>query len=459
MLYPNDSADAFVEPRCRIGWKGHDMTAKRNQFTFVTALIAFVIAVFPGWTAARGTSVEPRVLTGTARLSLPFVANDGELPWEVAFSTPNSHGTLFVTRDGALVHALTSGERSHADEKTNPQPLIGMPPPGTHAVRGGQESSNWSLVERFAGVKRTALTGAVPARTGITDLRMATPSRTRRAFEVIELKNAYDGIDIQLAARGGAIEKIFVVAPGADPDQIAVTVDGAVNLAAGRSGELIALTGLGPVVFTAPYAYQERDGIRSAVPVAYRVDEGGYAFVLGEYDRSLPLVIDPLVQATHLGAPTAPQDYGHSIALDPATGDVLLVGNTFSTTFPGTTGGAQPANAGNADYFVARLSGDLRALIQATYLGGTASETGAVIGAGALIAIDGTTGDVLIAGQTGSSTFPGTAGAAQPTGSGSDAFVARLSADLRTPRHATYEAGTGTVSSTAIAIHPAAGAL
>ena len=107
MLYPNDSADAFVEPRCRIGWKGHDMTAKRNQFTFVTALIAFVIAVFPGWTAARGTSVEPRVLTGTARLSLPFVANDGELPWEVAFSTPNSHGTLFVTRDGALVHALT----------------------------------------------------------------------------------------------------------------------------------------------------------------------------------------------------------------------------------------------------------------------------------------------------------------------------------------------------------------
>ena len=48
----------------------------------------------------------------------------------------------------------------------------------------------------------------------------------------------------------------------------------------------------------------------------------------------------------------------------PATvdgGDVLVAGLTESSDLPGTAGGAQAANAGVDDGFVARLSGDLRA--------------------------------------------------------------------------------------------------
>jgi len=108
------------------------------------------------------------------------------------------------------------------------------------------------------------------------------------------------------------------------------------------------------------------------------------------------------------------------------TRDVYVAGATDSTNFPGTVGGAQSASGGNTDAFVARLSTDLTALHQATYLGG-ANADGAQD-----LAIAPTTGDVYIAGFTASPVFPGTAGGAQGApGGGLDAFVARLSADLR----------------------------
>src|SRR5262249_28204837 len=113
------------------------------------------------------------------------------------------------------------------------------------------------------------------------------------------------------------------------------------------------------------------------------------------------------------------------VAIRLTTSDVYVAGQTDSTNFPGTVGGAQSAPAGASDAFVPRLSTDLTALHQATYLGG-ANDDGAQD-----LAIAPTTGDVYIAGFTASPVFPGTAGGAQGApGGGLDAFVARLSADL-----------------------------
>ncbi|MBK0122108.1 hypothetical protein IAE26_30150, partial [Delftia sp. S67] len=74
-----------------------------------------------------------------------------------------------------------------------------------------------------------------------------------------------------------------------------------------------------------------------------------------------------------------------------------------------------------------RLSADLRTLEQSTYLGGPQSEDPRAMAIAP-------TGEVLVAGNTSSTQFPGTTGGAQPVaaGWGNDGFVARLSADLRT---------------------------
>jgi hypothetical protein len=105
---------------------------------------------------------------------------------------------------------------------------------------------------------------------------------------------------------------------------------------------------------------------------------------------------------------------------------VYVAGFTSSTNFPGTTGGAQAANGGGTDAFVARLSSTLTTLTQATYLGGSSTDEAFAL------AIHPTSGDVYVAGDTFSTNFPGTAGGAQAANGGGsvDAFVARLTVGL-----------------------------
>src|SRR5262245_46801101 len=148
-----------------------------------------------------------------------------------------------------------------------------------------------------------------------------------------------------------------------------------------------------------------------------------------------------LDQATYPGG--AEEDTGLALAIAPATGDVYVAGQTDSDDFPGTAGGAQGGLADpTGDAFVARLDASLTALDQSTCLGGNSLD-----GLQAL-AIAPTTGDVYVAGQSLSTNFPGTAGGAQSaTGGGDDAFVARLSADLRRTTATTTIQPTATTTS------------
>ena len=130
-------------------------------------------------------------------------------------------------------------------------------------------------------------------------------------------------------------------------------------------------------------------------------------------------------QSTYLGG--SGTDYVvTSLAIHPFTGEVYAAGYTGSCNFPNTAGGAQASCETPNNGFVARLSADLTSNPQSTYLGGGLADW-----ANAL-AIHPTTGEVYVAGLTKSTDFPHTAGGAQESYGGfSDAFVARLTGDLR----------------------------
>jgi hypothetical protein len=209
----------------------------------------------------------------------------------------------------------------------------------------------------------------------------------------------------------------------------------------------VARTGLGPVTFTAPVAYQERDGVRRPVTVAYRLEGRDYGFTVGHHDPRLPLVIDPLMQSTFLGGGL--EDTANALAIDGVTGDVYVAGSTSSANFPGTTGGAQETAGGGQDAFVARLSASLATLTQTTFLGGSGADQAFAL------AIAPTTGNVYVAGQTSSANFPGTAGGAQPgLGGPQDAFVAILPASLTALTQATYLGGADLDGASALVIAP-----
>ncbi len=175
----------------------------------------------------------------------------------------------------------------------------------------------------------------------------------------------------------------------------------------------------------------------------------GFYFIPPSHDAfvvRLNKELTQILQATYLGGSRA--DYAYALAIHPRTGDVYVAGETKSEDFPATAGSAQPnlgrhpSDVGSyEDGFISRLNSDLTQLIQSTYLGGRDRD---IIKA---IAIHPQTGEVYVAGRTGSIDFP------QATNDRGAGFVSRLSADLRTIHQSTYLKD----SATALAIHPQTG--
>jgi hypothetical protein len=105
-------------------------------------------------------------------------------------------------------------------------------------------------------------------------------------------------------------------------------------------GNLVLDTSTGRILQRRPVAYQERGGVRSPVRAGYVVEGGSRArFALGEYDRALPLTIDPVLSySSYLGG--ALDDSGLAVAVD-AAGNTYLAGQTDSLDFPVTPGAAR----------------------------------------------------------------------------------------------------------------------
>ncbi len=123
------------------------------------------------------------------------------------------------------------------------------------------------------------------------------------------------------------------------------------------------------------------------------------------------------VYSTYLGGNGA--DAGYGIAVDSA-GDAYVTGSTASTNFPTTTDAYTSANSGGADAFVAKLNATGNRLLYSSYFGGGSDDTAYGIAA------DNANG-LYVTGQTYSTNFPTTSGAADGGNSGSSsAFVAHI---------------------------------
>jgi muconolactone delta-isomerase len=247
------------------------------------------------------------------------------------------------------------------------------------------------------------------------------------------------------------VEKLFYIKPGVGPSKIQVQLDGVKDLKLSKDGEIIIQTGLGELKLSKPIAWQEKDGKKLPVEVSYKlVGKNRYSFEVAKADPSLPIVIDPILQATYLGG--GGWDIARALAIHPTTGEVYVTGWTDSANFPKTTGGAQSKYIFNLDVFVARLNSDLTQILQSTYLAGYVNEAYA-------LAIHPQTGEVYVAGFTRSPNFPKTTGGAQAKygGGNSDAFVARLNSDLTQLLQSTYLGGSSDDAAYALAIHPKTG--
>jgi hypothetical protein len=254
----------------------------------------------------------------------------------------------------------------------------------------------------------------------------------------------YPGVDLSYHGDGGYLEYDFHVAPDADPGQIRLTFRGAERTSISEGGDLVVSTTAGDLIQRAPMVYQEIGGERRRIDGSFKLlsqerAEPVVGFEIGDYDPSLPLVIDPKIDySTYLGG-TA-DDLAYAMAVD-SSGYVYVTGYTHSTNFP-TQAAIDGARAASADVFVTKLDPSGPSLVYSTYLGGSVSDVGNGI------AVD-SSGNVYVAGETTSTNFP-THNAYQPSIAGGggggiipDGFIAKLNASGSAFIFSTYWGGTG----------------
>jgi hypothetical protein len=294
---------------------------------------------------------------------------------------------------------------------------------------GGTAAKSAALRIRLQGGRADApARGIAPLSGRINYLKGADQSGWRSAvpaFSKIAYDDVYPGIDLVYYGNQRRLEYDFVVAPGADPDQIRLDVAGADSLEILANGDLVASVGGRDIVQRKPVVYQNIAGRRREVAGAYvRKGKSQIAFEIGEYDRSRELVIDPiLLYSTFLGggAVDAYEGSPFGIAVD-QSGSVYVTGLTHSIDFPTTPGAFDSTRNGDADVFVTKLNPEGSAMEYSTYIGGSQFD------ASKGIAID-AAGNAYVTGYTNSSDFPATQGAwdTQMSG-GPDAFVLKLDA-------------------------------
>jgi hypothetical protein len=358
--------------------------------------------------APAGADAGDAVRAGLGRLPVSFVANQGRWDARASWVVAGAEATAYFL-DGGVRWALAG------------------------------DKSGWALDQVLVGARSAPPTASVPAAGVVSYFGADTHAGLPTAHE-LTLAQAWPGVDVTWSGTGGNIEATYRLAPGADPDQVRVAWRGAESLAVTDDGRLAVTTPLRTFEEDAPRAFQDIDGKRVPVEVAYELDgTDAYGFKLGPYDDTQPLVIDPtvLVYAGFLGG--VGNDIGLGIAVDGA-GNAYVTGEAGSreTSFPETTGVFQPLYGdGSSDAFVAKVN-PTGSLVYASFLGGTGDDTGFGI------AVD-AAGNAYVIGQTASSapSFPVTAGVFQPQNAGdNDAFVAKVNPSGTTLLYAGFLGGT-----------------
>jgi len=340
-------------------------------------------------------------------MPLHFEANQGQWRSEVRYAARSGGEALFLTDRGpVLANASRRVDISLVD--ANPAPVI--EPLGRLSTR-----TDYLVGNRANWHKR------VPE------------------YQRVVYHSVYPGIDIVYYGNQNQLEYDFMLQPGVDPGSIRWKFRGADRVRLTDKGDLLVESGGTPFVQKRPVIYQQGREVAGH----YTLLRGGAVGLrLNAYNRSQPLVVDPvLAYGSFLGGNAS--DSIAAMKVD-SNGRMYVAGYTYNSDLQANLNQAQ--NNGGIDCFVAvidaRFSGG-QSLPSLTYLGGSRDDSCTAL------ELD-SAGNIYVTGTTTSSDFPLAGNSVQTSLSLSttntvfepDIFVAEISVTDGLV-YSTYFGGTG----------------
>lgn len=369
--------------------------------------------------------------------------NGGEFPFLARGRTCN----FFVGPTEAVL-MLNHRRSHHSDVEERPPGLRQNGRAFTRAATEVGEAPR-ELRFEFVGANPAARVTGLDELTGKANYFLGRdPAQWRTSvplFGRVSVAQIYPGVELIYYGNAQRLEYDFVVAPGADPSKIVIQFTGADQIQIDAAGELVFTLGRETIRQPKPVVYQTVRGSRKLIPGSYSLTAGQtVAFQLGEFDRELPLVIDPVLSySTFYGG--SGLDIARAVGVD-TNGFVYVAGETTGAlpTSPGTrTNRYNGSGSYKGDAFVAKFSNDASSLIYLSYLGGSADDVGLSL------AVD-DAGHAYVTGWTDSDDFP-TTNAIQPRIGGQpypgldlypiDGFVAKLGVAGTNLIYSTYLGG------------------
>jgi len=350
-------------------------SVRRLLLTLIAAFLATALQGQSPAVPASGRAQAPGQASKSREhfapsLPLFFEKNDGQFDGRAGFLARMPNATLYLTgADAVLVHSAKATDGASAIRMHWAGAGPAKAPEGEAEMAGksnyfiGNDQSRWH--------------------TGVEN------------FQRVQQKDLYPGVDLVYYGNQQQLEYDLTVHPGASPGAIRLAIEGAKSVALDKAtGDLVLVDAVGsPLRLLKPVVYQLGESQqKSSISGNYALSaQNTVSFVLGDYDHSRPLVIDPeVVYSTMFGGTTlqtanegtTPNNLYTGMTVD-SNGDVYLSGVTSTINLPATAGAFQSGcnlyDSGVlcSNFFVAKFdptqSGPA-SLIYATYIGGNAQD-------------------------------------------------------------------------------------
>ena len=381
----------------------------------------------PTVSSARSPEMAGHSIQRWPATQVAFEPNLGQFEGEVKFASRGNGYNLFLTSNQAVV-VMNSHPASHA--------LL--------PKAGAQESRPTRV-----GIVRVGFVGAstqakiegdhlLPGKTNYFIGERKNWRSNVPQFGKVTYRRIYPGTDLVFYGNPQRLEMDFRLAPGATPQDIALSFQSDCAAEVNSQGDLVVSDSGQQLILRKPRAYQNGGGAHHEVTVSYRLMPKGYVgFSVVNYDPSRPLTIDPVVVfSTFLGG--SGTDLIGAVAVDNSNSPYVF-GATVSPNFP-TTDVLQSTGI----FFLTKFNPAGSAIVYSTLFGGGAVASSVSADEAVGLALD-SSGNAYVAGSIDDSSYPTTTNAFQKALKGSsNAFVTKFNSTGSNMTYSTFIGGSGT---------------